>query len=250
MEGIFAGKEAKGSDMLWRAFMRAFRRNADEFSPARLATVSPDAFGHRMLADDCGPLPFPDFEERFRATRAYGRYCIEAGMEPKELVERANSAEEPLGEFLKLTTGIPGYDRDPLRKKNLLLAMVMAHRPERFLRVSDPEHWAPIVDYHLMRVALRTGMVRVLDPAAAENNRNRQWADAAVEREIRSATAEAIRILIERSAKPMSVVDHVLWSARRYCPEMREPDCARCLLNEACEKRTELFQPVFRTTAY
>ena len=57
---------------------------------------------------------------------------------------------------------------DPLRKKSTLLAIILQQRPERFLRVEPSERVPPIIDYHLQRSCLRTGLVRVRDAALRE----------------------------------------------------------------------------------
>jgi hypothetical protein len=48
----------------------------------------------------------------------------------------------------------------------------------------------------------------------------------------------------------MAACDFFLFSMRRRCPEMQEPDCAACPADPACAHRKELFQPVRRTTFY
>lgn len=127
--------------------------------------------------------------------------------------------------------------------------MTMANRPERFLRVKDSYNWSPITDYHLMRVALRLGLVD-LSETELETNKNRAWINAESEYEIRSVVHRAVQLLIQQSGKTMSFVDEKMWSARRYCPEMNEPDCNKCIFSGICKKRTKLFQPIFRTTTY
>lgn len=244
----FGGKPVKGSDALWRMCMQAFVRDPEQYTPARLAAITPEELS-RILADERGPVPFPDFEARLRLTRAYGEHSVDRdGVEA--ILLRANVAQDSLLTFVEELQYLPGY-QDQFRKKSLLLAMALANRPEHFLTVRDPEHWRPIIDYHLMRLALRTGMVRVFDSAFRATLAARFWvSDPAAEEQIRRATSEAVQEVVSISGKPMDVVDHLFWRARRYCPEMEEPQCEKCVLKDACEKNRELFQPVFRTTNY
>ena len=127
--------------------------------------------------------------------------------------------------------------------------MILANRPEKFLKVEPDESWPPIVDYHLMRVALRLGLISL---TLLEWHRlvRRVWVDDFREEKIRRATFDSIRKIIELSGKPMSEIDFLMWDARRYCPEMTIPDCPKCVFNDVCQKQVELFQPVFRTTNY
>ncbi|MBI2669578.1 MAG: hypothetical protein HYX20_00295 [Candidatus Yanofskybacteria bacterium] len=248
--GTINGKKTKGSDLLWKAAMRAFNQDAECFEPKKLAVVSPHDLARTILTDDNGTIPFPDFETRFQLTRAYGLWFQEASSRnSQELVRFSNCSKNSLRKFLEIIREVPGYNKDKLQKKNLLLAMVLANRPEKFLEVKDPWNWQPIVDYHLMRLALRQGLVG-LDDQEKKQNEARKWTDAVIESSIREAVFEAMGIIIKESGKSMSFVDEKFWNGRRYCPETEIPDCQRCLFNSVCKKRIELFQPIFRTTAY
>src|SRR3989344_2470164 len=205
--GVINGKKTKGSDLLWKVAMRAFNQDAECFEPKKLAIISPQNLAKKIFADDIGPVPFPDFETRFQLTRAYGRWFQEiSSRNPQELVQFSNYSKDPLGKFLELIRGVPGYNEDKLQKKNLLLAMVLANRPERFLEVKDSQNWRPIVDYHLMRLALRQGLVD-LNNQEREQNEARKWTDWTTESSIREAVYEAMAMVIKESGKPMSFVD-------------------------------------------
>ena len=145
---------------------------------------------------------------------------------------------------------IPGYAEDPLQKKAMLLAIVLENRPERFLKVADPESAVPIIDYHLQRSALRTGLVRVADPALRKKLEARELLSEAEEGRVRAATYAAIGKLIARSGLSAAAVDWFFFQNRTRCPETTEPKCAECPVQAICARATRLFQPVFRTTAY
>ena len=184
-------------------------------------------------------------------TRAYGRLLMDYDITPAEIVRESNEQKESLLFFIDKTLDIRGYNNDDLRKRNLLLAMILANRPEKFLIVNDPSNWYPIVDYHLMRLALRLGLVDLnYEEIEKENKRRLLVVDWKTEFEIRAATWVAVSELISKSNRTMFFVDQVMWDARRYCPEMEVPNCDKCIFTEVCAKRVELFQPVFRTTNY
>ncbi|OIP79450.1 MAG: hypothetical protein CO002_02760 [Candidatus Portnoybacteria bacterium CG_4_8_14_3_um_filter_44_10] len=188
-------------------------------------------------------------QERHQLTNSYGQWFLKNGNEPIKIVKQANSLGRSLDFFLWLTREVPGYNRDRFKKKNLLLAMVLSNRPEKFLEVKDPQCWSPIVDYHLMRLALRLGLVD-LNKKEQPVNEKKLWVNAKAEYRIRYATYRAVRRLISRSGKQMPFIDEKLWLGRRYCPETEDPQCAQCIFSSVCKKRVELFQPIYRTTAY
>ncbi|MBI2063524.1 MAG: hypothetical protein HYT65_00820 [Candidatus Yanofskybacteria bacterium] len=248
--GTVNGKKNKGSDLLWKAAMRAFNEDVECFEPKKLAIIRPHDLARKIFSDDNGPVTFPDFETRFQLTRAYGLWFQKASSKnPQELVRFSNCSKNSLAKFLELMREVPGYNEDELQKKNLLLAMALANRPEKWLEIKDPQNWRPIIDYHLMRLALRQGLVD-LDDKEGEQNEARKWTDLTTEASIRQSVYEAMETIIKESGKPMSFVDENYWNGRRYCPEIETPDCQSCLFNSVCKKRIELFQPIRRTTAY
>jgi hypothetical protein len=252
--GTLNGKAGvKGSDLLWQTAKRTFDQDPGFFTPSRLADVAEDELIARIYSDDNGPLPFRDLHARYLMTVNYGSWFLSNGTTPAKIVEAANSSEDTLNVFLNDYMDVPGYDEDLFEKKNTLLAMSLANRPERFLDVApDDENWCPIIDYHLMRFALRTGMVG-LSPEYRQENIDRRLTSPKVEFEIRDATNNAVYKLIKESGRTMGFVDLALWSARKYCPEdwdLSKINCGACTYNTACEQDKELFQPVFETTYY
>lgn len=261
-------KDVKGSDLLNMACMRAFNRRDTIFVPHNLASLSDKEYKEIIFADDNGTIPFHDIEERITMSREYGTHLDETygdmtmlliasnkegiqGCFPWESDRRfAQARQPPLQYFLSASRNIPGYNTDRWQKKNLLLAMAMTNRPERFLSVEpDDKRWNPVVDYHLMRLALRTGLV-LLDPEYRDDNIKRKFVTESVEEDIRMHVGAAFKALINRSGRTMAEIDNLFWSGRRYCPEDRPVKCEPCALNAVCAKDKELFQPVFRTTAY
>ncbi len=243
------GRTLKGSDFVWKAGARAAEREPDFFDPAFQAVISPRTFA-AAFAEDAGTCPLPMFDAHVALSRSYGRDLLAQGLSPRGIVESVNAEDRPLNALLKVLSGVGGYREDPLRKKALLLALALERRPERFLRVKDPLSWAPVVDYHNIRTALRTGMVEPVGEPLRGKLRRREFVTEEEERAVRAATFDAIAGLIEGSGAGVAKIDALFFGARRTCPEMTAPDCPRCPLEKACAKRTELFQPVFRTTFY
>jgi hypothetical protein len=93
-------------------------------------------------------------------------------------------------------------------------------------------------------------MVVVRDPELHAALVARRVIAADEEAAVRRATFDAVQLLAEESGRPMGAVDWFLFQMRHRCPEMSVPDCAVCPASPVCERRVELFQPVFRTTAY
>ncbi len=243
------GRELKGSDFLFRACTRAWQRDPRAFAPAALAAMSNAQLSDLFRADD-GTNPLPLWPEHLALIRGYAQWFGVQNLAPTNVLRRAAAAPKPLYALLTALAEIPGYAEDPLQKKAMLLAIVLENRPERFLKVTDPESAVPIIDYHLQRSALRTGLVRVEDPTLRKKLAARELLAQADEELIRAATYKAIEKLMARSGLSAAAVDWFFFQNRTRCPETVEPDCPACPVQPFCARDTRLFQPVFHTTAY
>jgi endonuclease III len=138
-----------------------------------------------------------------------------------------------------------------LRKKSRLLAMLLNDRPETFLPLRDDEQIGPIIDYHIMRLCLRTGLVDVLDGELETKLTDRQVILPDEEWAVRYPAYLAQEQLLTLSGRSLSAVNGFLFStARNLCPEVTQPECQSCRLDPICAHRREYFQPVLRTTFY
>ena len=249
MIASLGGRALKGSDYLWAAYRRWAAEAPHELTPAVQAELDDGTFEHR-LRDDEGRNPLPATASHAACARAYGRDMLALGLSPASLVAEAGAAERPLAHLLARLDAVGGYKEDPLRKKSALLAAILSQRPERFLQLGAGEDVPPIIDYHCARSCLRLGVVTVEDAALVAKLAERKVVEAEEEAVVRAACYEAMREIRRLSGRPMGAVDWFFFQNRTRCPEMREPDCAACPADPACAHRTELFQPVRRTTAY
>jgi hypothetical protein len=244
------GHECKGSTYLSYAYMRKVDKDPAFFTPERQACTTEAEILALFQADD-GTHPMPAFDLHLGAAQDYGRDLLSLGLTPRAIVDQANRSSKPLATFLSLLDLVGGYKEDPFRKKTNLLAMILKERPEQFLSISDDEAIQPVIDYHVMRFCLRTGLVEILDFDFRRKIGDRVLVSVDVEWALRYACYAAIQRLIQVSGLSMCAVDHVAFNYNRvHCPEMSEPVCERCALDPACAHRKDLFQPVIRTTFY
>jgi len=248
MWATIEGERRKGSDFIWHAFTRAVRDDPSVMDPERLAR-DPLLFDE-ICTDDDGTCPIPDVGSHRVLQQAYGVAVGRLGG-LRVLVDEANRTEDPLGSLLSALAELPGFGEDPLAKKANLLALILANRPEHFLHIDDTSAIAPIIDYHNLRMVLRTGSVVVENPDLHRVLEDRAWTSDADESALRHAAYAATLALCETSGLDVGAVDGFLFGlARSTCIEMEEPDCTSCPISSVCARRTDLFQPIFRTTAY
>jgi hypothetical protein len=244
------GETYKGSDFIWAAFARAARTDPSQLSVDRMAR-EPDLFA-TICTDDTGSCPVPQLASHasLHATHATVMARQWDG-DYGALIAHANAQPKPIATLLDSLRRLPGYMADPLAKKANLLAIILAARPEGFLQARDPESIVPIVDYHMMRLCLRTGLVTIKDPDLRRRLVSRLWVDTQEELAIRQATGRAILSLVEKTRLSIGAIDGLFFKlGRSVCLETETPRCTDCPLSSHCAQDTALFQPVFRTTAY
>ena len=244
------GQVYKGSDFIWAAFARAGREDPSLLSLKRMAT-QPGLFA-RICTDDDGGCPVPQLERHNQLHATHANAMLQQwGGDYTALLDHANATLRPIATLLESLGRIPGYMADPLAKKANLLAIILTARPEGFVQAKDPDSIAPIVDYHMMRLCLRMGLVVIIDPDLRRRIEQRLWVDTAEELAIRQATGRAINALAAKTGVGIAAIDGLFFSlGRTVCVETEAPRCDDCPLSANCAKDTRLFQPVFRTTAY
>jgi hypothetical protein len=244
------GVERKGSDYLWSAITRRLERDAEFCSPERQANLSQEELLEVFRADD-GQDPMPALDLHLEQARQYGRDMVALQLTPQAVIDRALASAQPFQTFLVILDKIGGYKEDPLRKKSALLALGLNDRPERFFPLQDDERTTPIMDYHIMRLCLRTGLVDVADGDLKAKLTGRQVVSPADEWAVRYPAYLVYDLLLSLSGKSPGALNGLLFStARQRCPEMTEPQCQTCTLDPVCAHRKEYFQPVLRTTFY
>ncbi|MCB8937324.1 MAG: hypothetical protein H6654_18125 [Ardenticatenaceae bacterium] len=243
------GQMRKGSSYLSQVYRRAMTEYPEFLTVKGQASVTAEAFAE-IYRDDNGQDVMPALDLHWQMARSYGQDMQALGYTPQSLVEEARGSERPLQTLLMLLDKIGGYKEDPLRKKSMLLALILNQRPEKFLTFAPDDIATPVIDYHLMRSCLRVGLIEVKDEALAAAIAARRVISEADEQVVRQAAYNAIEQLTAVSGKTIGAIDWFFFDARRRCPEMTEPECAKCALDPICAKRKELFQPVYRTTAY
>ncbi|MCJ7726809.1 MAG: carbohydrate kinase family protein, partial [Acidimicrobiia bacterium] len=184
------GTRHKGSDYLWAAYLRWMRTEPGALPPQGQAAVTPERYA-AALAEDGGGTPLPALDLHASLAADYGASLAQLGAAPADLLEVANRSDRPLATLLRLLDHVGGYREDPLRKKSALLAIILQQRPEAWLHTAAGDDSPPIVDYHIQRTSLRTGMV-VADGALRSRLAERRVIEAEEEAAVRRAAYAAV----------------------------------------------------------
>jgi len=247
---LLDGDTLKGSAYLFRAFRRVLDKDPEFYTPHRQAVLTREDITQLFKADD-GTDPMPALDLHLELARDYGRDMLAFQKTPRSILQEVQKSATPLQALLYQLDKIGGYKEDPLRKKSNLLALVLNQRPEGFLKFGVGENVPPVIDYHTMRACLRMGLVEITDERLKHKIAARLLVTEEEEWAVRYACFHAVEEVVKVSGKTLGAVDWFFFAyARQHCPEMTEPICSDCAVNEVCTHRKELFQPVLRTTFY
>ena len=119
---------------------------------------------------------------------------------------------------------IPAFGGDPLQKKSrILVHQLLAYR---LLEVADPENILPAVDYHLIRLYVRTGRVVARRAEIAERLQgDRKVARVEFVTHLRRAVEEAMWYTANGAQRPVNEVNHIEWQIGRSFCTRKEARC-------------------------
>jgi hypothetical protein len=102
---------------------------------------------------------------------------------------------------------------DPYHKK--ITFFIKLATDAGVLRINDAENFVPIMDYHMQRVLLRLGCVRVRNPRFRDDLKNR--VPQKDDHEVRAACIEALRFIAEQAGLPILKMNDIFWPVGRSC---------------------------------
>lgn len=201
-------------DRLHRHVLQVATDNWDRLAPPALSA---------MAFHDFSAILGPGFDERVLDQRARWRtvrevadagcrYGFSTSSEGSDAIARRPNPEA-LQQFL---AGISAFTEDPLQKKARILIQQLTRL--KVLELSSNEEAAPAVDYHLMRLYMRSGRV-VLGGVDSLKRYQAQFTarESLVER-LRRAVEDAMWYTAAGSGLSITDLNHVEWQlARSLC---------------------------------
>ncbi|MFZ2360546.1 MAG: hypothetical protein WA040_14485 [Anaerolineae bacterium] len=270
LQGVIDGRWQRG----WDYLISASRRVLDEFASAKaMAQIDAERLA-AILADDFDPAhsPVDRVEERLGQLHDVARVLQEQydGQAMNIYCRAGGHIQGEGGIFQRLAT-IPAYT-DPLNKKaQLLVGQLDA---AGVWPVEDPQNLKVCMDYHAMRVALRTGIVEVTDPGLLIALKQKARVSDDINHAVRSAVSDACDRVIAHSGVGVFEFDKWIWHLGRSCCFYdHEPICGprtchkmdictyikavdyacpgKCSLDGACKgSRDDFYKAFWETNVY
>ncbi len=220
------GEMLEGSELLYRLGKRALDRNPEFFTPYYLQSLTLKEFEYYF---SMGSATIPDPEIRVELLRDAAQKLIKFynGKVLNLVRESGNSVRR----MLRLLKVFKAYS-DPVEKKSFLLIKFLERRG--IFRPVDTEHLEVPVDNHLVRVALRLGVVRVDDYTYMRIKRGIDFSTYED-----TALRYMVRIAYKYIAKLVGIrptyLDDVMWIFGKYCCTPDTPLC-KCSSKPKCPR--------------
>jgi hypothetical protein len=246
--GTIDGQHLRGSMYMWRGLRRTLEHGALPLLDAEfLAELSREDFD-RIFADDDGMNPLSvAADERIANLRDLGRGLSEwwAG----QFFNMVCASEGSLVEFSRSSRAFRAFD-DPVQKLTMVNAIL--HSGSGVFRFRDQP--LPAIDYHLLKHALRQGMIRV----TGDVDHKLRASDILAFGEgqgLRRVALEAFVELADRAEISGEIIDNKYWLNRVNCadrgPVCLDPETAhRCPFLDACGQSTGYGLPLEFTRYY
>src|SRR6266511_1121847 len=240
-------------DFVLGQFAKEMWELTEGFSPDALESIEGSvfrkAFGTYRRGD--GSL---NYKARLENLRAIAHYVRGHNSIQNVLSSHTVSGEEGAAALIRQT---PVYRDDPLLKKCNALLHELVRR--NLINVNDADEVSPAIDYHIMRLYLRTGRVVVADDDLVSRLVRRKSIRIEVITEIRTGLAYALKYTAWRARVSVSTLNDIEWAfARRacrrdkvWCSEQGE----KCPLDHFCssaflEPRSMITEPESRHGHY
>mgnify|MGYP000297655847 CR=1 FL=1 len=256
--GEVDGVVYRGSDLLYRLAMNKFIENPSFFEPSRIAKLTlreaKEIFSVKKPVEKVVEgIELRVFLLRDAATKLMKLY--DGGLDSLLRSTDNYLYKDPDGGFIEKLRIFRAYE-DPVEKKPLLLAKFLERRG--ILRIRDPENKHVPVDNHLVRIAIRTGLVKIIDKNLYETfrwKREASWEEDVI---IRLVIRKSYDLVSKEASIDPFILDDFLWSFGRTVCLPRNPRCelsnkydpVKCPLAEICEAYRENEKKTLREHLY
>lgn len=223
LTGVFGEHRFKGWDFLLRAFSAQAAADASLLSPQNMSAFTATDLLRLLTSHSAETqVKLTDLDRRAAILRTTAEELLRTfDGSVTTLLGRADQRAGGLTGAYALLEQLSAF-QDPLQKKSSAFLMTV-HFSKRWT-IRDQDSIQPMIDYHRMRVLLRTGCIEIDDPRAAQRLRAQLPVEPELETEIRRISLDVCSKLPGLANMPMFDFDVLLWAHARSCCR-HEPMC-------------------------
>lgn len=223
-EAYINGRLYHGADLLYKLGVMKFNEDPGFFEASRLAKIKTEDVVKWLSVEYGGKVVKPpDPDVRAELLRDLGVKLLKLydGDPYGLIVEARGYLKYGGGGFINLLKVFKAY-QDPVEKKAYLLAKFLERRG--VLSIVDTYNKEVPVDNHLVRIALRTGLVEVDDETLEAIAANMEFTDEQ-DTMLRFITRIAYKEVSKAGGVDPFILDDLLWSFGRRCCTRENPTC-------------------------
>ena len=233
--GIVRGRLVRGSDFLLHVLISLAEEDPSHLAPSSMASLKLEDLISWFGEPGEAQLPRRP-SERVELLRDAAEKLIKYyGGSVSALLDACEGRVSGPGGLRERFSAFKAFD-DPLAKKTMIFAILA--RSEGLWEPLDPENITVGVDYHLQRVALRSGMIIISDKALFKKLLFRRFISEEEHNAIRTACLRAYELVSRFSSRSQIELDQLFWHlGRSCCHHGRAPACgerAPCRREMAC----------------
>lgn len=218
----------------WNFLMKAFNnvrlKTPRKFTPGYMQTIS-----HQELYNWLKEYP-----KSFRLGKSFKRATLVQNMcrilmgkydgKISNILKKANHKMSGKKGLYKLLEDFKAYGEDPLKKKSaVFIGLLEDWGLEKF---GDWENYIPPIDYHICRVALRNGVLKIENPMLFKKLIKQEEVTQTEDTAIRSSVIEAFKEISKYSGKGTKLIQGFYWCIGRECCDSDKPRCKSCPVSE------------------
>lgn len=217
--GYVDGRYHRGSEYLYHVMRKQIEANPQAFNADAMISLDLESFQNWFGGPEFCEVRRP--EERIALLRNAAevllrRYEGNVG----NLLEESQGFVEGETGLKKRLSEIKAFN-DPLAKKTMVLLLFLHY--EELFKIRDPENVTVGIDYHLQRIALRSGIVEVTDDGLERKLKLRKFVSSEEHHKIRKACLGAYTLIGQRLKWCMIDVDQLFWQIGRNCCRYTHP---------------------------
>lgn len=230
LDGVINGEALHGSDYFFTCTLKKFQEDPLFFTPERMSKVTVNQL-KAIFSPDGKPANtvIRRAKERVEVLQDCARKLLEKyDGSVSKLLRRSEGylVRKDRSGLIDLLREFKGYE-DPHFKKGYVL--LMTYEKHGLFKIKDRENLFVPVDYHLMRVALRSGIVEVIGKSLKKRLQTKSPITAGEESEIRDYVKKAYKIIEQSSEIETFDLNQIFWNLGRSCCHYSyEPRCHQC----------------------
>ena len=241
-EGTLNGNFFHGADLMYALAIQKWKESPEYFTAQSMQHISDEEVGNWLsIINEGKKMVIYNPQERAELLRDSGEALKKRGYTSSmELVHQSEGylIRDNSKGLLQVLKNFKAYS-DPVSKKSFLWIKFLSGRG--LFHIQDPDNLNVPVDNHLIRIALRTGIIKIQNEEIKTRLREEDPFKLSEDIELREIVRFAFKKILQSKNISFGGLDDLLWVlGRTHCVHSRNPLCHNYEHNPSCQLLIEL----------